>query len=347
MLKLNFILIILLLLSLNLTLFGQQKFTRFVEYEKNISNHWVNALSVGALAGSNSGWKIEFLTGRYKFLNLGMLSIFANQLKSNRSVANVYLLPLGISYPLKTGEKYTIRLNSNFYIFPANGSNEKDNIVNNYPRYYEFSLRYDRSFLSLSAGYRFQNGEWTTNGIKNPDTFKGVFFQIDLGISWLDIKQKFVKKKTKLSKKEYERAEQNFRLAMGPKVFLKVDDDAAGSAEELLIKNYDINIREILKKNGFVLVNKRNQADGIIKVYIKYFGEVYLGSESEPVGPYRQSILKYYYTYVTSWRIIWKSAKTGEIISNKSYSIEQAYKSGGKKSLLYLVHSLEELKPLK
>ena len=152
------------------------------------SGWWLNIASWNRFGGRSKGTKLDLLSMRIRYVNLGLASAFNNgnvleNVFSDEDVLEnafdndlLFNFPFGVYIPLQMREYSSFGVYSNVYLFP-------DNLMNydQLPRITEVGLRLDTLFASLSAGYRFQFGEWKNDG-KELGRFDGTFFQGSLGL---------------------------------------------------------------------------------------------------------------------------------------------------------------------
>ncbi len=178
-------------------------------------------------------------------------------------------------------DRHTLDFNSNFYLLPGNEPHRKK-----FPRLVEFSLSYDTHLFSCAAGYRVPLEPYVGR-------FTGFFVEATLGLAFSSSDFMIVKRTKFLSKEKFEIAERATERARGPRVVVQLNGLQAEEAEA---------IKETLTRKGFVFVDNPRKADGVIR--LDFYG---LYSKLMIIDSLA-------FSQTERWSLVWKSAKTGEIL---------------------------------
>ncbi|KPJ64462.1 hypothetical protein AMJ44_12780 [candidate division WOR-1 bacterium DG_54_3] len=175
--KIRLFLSIIFILCLSKQTFGQDKEKFVWEQKWSIGPSRISIFDLGGFIGTNKDFRYNLLTTRLYYANLGVLTIFTDQLfpyrfaalwkSSERSV--LYWGTFGGYLPLYAREYYLFGVNLNFYLFPWRPV--LDNPIDfdppksfptkeRFPRLAELSLGFDTVCFSAAIGYRFQLGRW-------------------------------------------------------------------------------------------------------------------------------------------------------------------------------------------
>ncbi len=153
-----------------------------------------NLISLAGYVGNRIGYKVGIIHLRYKYFNYGV----GTGIGSNNKSIQLWL-PVGLYFPLSS----RLGINSWCSLVSSDKDNDENIDYDSYKTPYigEIALRLDSEvLLSISAGYRFQFGEWKRKmsftdlrGIVDVGRLDGFFIEVSAGVQSFELNRRTYK----------------------------------------------------------------------------------------------------------------------------------------------------------
>lgn len=161
---------------------GQEKY-KIIREEKEITEVWMDLISIGGFGGTNNGLKFTFASFWGDYFSLDMFSFinFRNSREPNTIFSNS---SIGFYLPFKLRKRNAFRAVCK--VIPMSRLQMDKDKDEEMPLIAEFGLQYDTRFLSFAAGYRYQLKKWTKkieNNVEEYEKLNGPFIQASIGLS--------------------------------------------------------------------------------------------------------------------------------------------------------------------
>jgi hypothetical protein len=269
----------------------------------------LNLFSIGRTSGSDLPWKFDILSTRWRYFSVGAISGF----KGGDSTYVGAVFPVGLSYPVSARRNYYAGADATFYWGAG--------LV-------ELAFRAQSKYVaSLAAGYRHQYGGRRLDDLGNPIHIGGVFIEVSAGLTATSIRRRVVKQSRVVTANEAAQLDAEMRAARGGNVVVRFAYDDPGtlvaaairgkSSERAIVTRedkrlFETAVRDAIRQNGFTIVERRSDANGIVEVELIPGEAMYrpvLGPPGARVWPRNMT-----------WRLLWMSATTGVVLYDRHFT---------------------------